>query len=99
MRVESTPLRMHTCFPMAWGTWATRWMISGLTFGLWVAPFQVSERSWVYEHHKDWLVHNQSGELIHIGKVHGKNSDEALRVGYDPSWRAGVSAFHLYHAD
>jgi hypothetical protein len=48
----------------------------GLTFGLWVAPFEVSERSWVYEHHKDWLVHNQSGELIHIGKVHGKNSDE-----------------------
>jgi hypothetical protein len=48
----------------------------GLTFGLWVAPFEVSERSWVYEHHKDWLVHNQSGELIHIGKVHGQNSDE-----------------------
>jgi hypothetical protein len=48
----------------------------GLTFGLWVAPFEVSERSWVYENHKDWLVHNQSGELIHIGKVHGKNSDE-----------------------
>ncbi len=48
----------------------------GLTFGLWVAPFEVSERSWVYEHHKDWLVHNQSGELIHIGKVHGKNSED-----------------------
>jgi hypothetical protein len=48
----------------------------GLTFGLWVAPFEVSERSWVYEHHKEWLVHNQSGELIHIGKVHGKDSDD-----------------------
>jgi hypothetical protein len=44
----------------------------GLTFGLWVAPFQVSERSWVYEHHKDWLVHNLNGEPIHIGSVGGK---------------------------
>jgi alpha-galactosidase len=44
----------------------------GLTFGVWVAPFQVSERSWVYEHHKDWLVHSREGEPIHIGKVGGK---------------------------
>jgi hypothetical protein len=44
----------------------------GITFGLWVAPFQVSERSWVYEHHRDWLVHNLAGEPIHIGKVGGK---------------------------
>jgi alpha-galactosidase len=44
----------------------------GLTFGLWVAPFQVSDRSWVYEHHKDWLVHNLEGEPIHIGTVGGR---------------------------
>jgi alpha-galactosidase len=44
----------------------------GITFGLWVAPFQVSERSWVYENHKDWLVRNLAGEPIHIGKVGGK---------------------------
>jgi alpha-galactosidase len=44
----------------------------GLTFGVWVAPFQVSDRSWVYEHHKDWLVHNHEGEPIHIGKLAGK---------------------------
>jgi alpha-galactosidase len=44
----------------------------GLTFGVWVAPFQVSDRSWVYEHHKDWLVHNREGEPIHIGKLAGK---------------------------
>lgn len=49
----------------------------GITFGLWVAPFQVSERSWVYEHHRDWLVHNLAGEPIHIGRVGGgKNFDE-----------------------
>jgi hypothetical protein len=47
----------------------------GLTFGLWVAPFQVSDRSWVYEHHRDWLVHNLRGEPIHIGRV-GGNGEE-----------------------
>jgi hypothetical protein len=44
----------------------------GLTFGVWVAPFQVSERSWVYEHHPDWLVHTREGNPVHIGKVGGK---------------------------
>jgi len=44
----------------------------GITFGLWVAPFQVSERSWVYQNHPDWLVHNLAGEPIHIGKVGGE---------------------------
>ena len=47
----------------------------GITFGLWVAPFEVSERSWVYEHHKDWLVQNLAGEPIHIGKVGPKTDD------------------------
>jgi hypothetical protein len=50
----------------------------GLTFGLWVAPFQVSDRSWVYEHHRDWLVRNLNGEPIHIGKVGGNSSFDEL---------------------
>jgi alpha-galactosidase len=41
----------------------------GLTFGLWTAPFEVSERAWVYQNHKDWLIHNAAGVLIHIGHV------------------------------
>jgi hypothetical protein len=41
----------------------------GLTPGIWTAPFEVSERSWVYEHHKDWLVHNAAGSPIHAGWV------------------------------
>ena len=41
----------------------------GLAFGLWTAPFEVSERAWVYQNHKDWLVHNAAGALIHIGYV------------------------------
>ena len=36
----------------------------GLTFGIWTAPFQVSSLSWVYEHYKDWLVHNAAGKPI-----------------------------------
>ena len=42
---------------------------NGLTFGVWTAPFEVSDRAWVYEHHKDWLLHNAAGQLIHIGNV------------------------------
>ena len=43
----------------------------GLTPGIWTAPFEVSERSWVYENHKDWLVHNAAGKPIHAGWVIG----------------------------
>ena len=41
----------------------------GLTPGIWTAPFEVSERSWVYENHKDWLVHNGAGQPIQAGWV------------------------------
>jgi alpha-galactosidase len=41
----------------------------GLEFGMWTAPFEVSERAWVYQNHKEWLVHNAAGSPIHIGYV------------------------------
>ena len=41
----------------------------GLTPGIWTAPFEVSERSWVYRHHPDWLVKNAAGKPIHAGSV------------------------------
>ncbi len=63
-------------FPRGVGYAAHQAENQGLTFGLWVAPFEVSERSWVYEHHKDWLVHNLAGETIHIGKVGGRGTDD-----------------------
>jgi alpha-galactosidase len=46
---------------------------NGLTFGVWTAPFEVSDRAWVYQNHKDWLLHNAAGELIHIGYVTDHN--------------------------
>ena len=41
----------------------------GLTPGIWTAPFEVSERSWVYQNHPDWLVKNGQGQPIHAGFV------------------------------
>lgn len=41
----------------------------GLTPGIWTAPFEVSERSWIYTHHPEWLVKNAHGQPIHIGTV------------------------------
>ena len=41
----------------------------GLTPGIWTAPFEVSQRSWIYESHQDWLVHNAAGQPIHAGWV------------------------------
>jgi len=41
----------------------------GLTFGIWTAPFEASERSWVFQNHKDWLVQNRAGQPIHLGHV------------------------------
>ena len=41
----------------------------GLTPGMWTAPFEVSERSWVLQHHPDWLVKNAAGRPIHAGTV------------------------------
>jgi alpha-galactosidase len=41
----------------------------GLVPAIWTAPFEVSERSWVYENHPDWLVKNGQGQPIHAGTV------------------------------
>jgi len=48
----------------------------GLTLGIWTAPFEVTRRAWVFEHHKDWLVHNAKGEPISMGRVGEQDSDE-----------------------
>ena len=41
----------------------------GLKVGVWTAPFEVGERAWIYQHHKDWLVHNAHGDPISIGNA------------------------------
>ncbi len=47
----------------------------GLTFGIWTAPFEVTSRAWIYEHHKDWLVHNAKGQPIPVGDVWDQKTD------------------------
>ena len=54
----------------------------GLTFGVWTAPFEVSERAWVYHNHPDWLVHNASGKPVHLGHV-TENKDQLYAL--DPT--------------
>ena len=41
----------------------------GLVPAIWTAPFEVSERSWVYQNLPDWLVKNANGQPIHAGTV------------------------------
>ena len=41
----------------------------GLVPAIWTSPFEVSERSWVYQNHLDWLVKNANGQPIHAGTV------------------------------
>lgn len=52
----------------------------GLSPGIWTAPFEVSERSWVYENHKDWLVHNAAGDPIHAGYVIAEEKLDPLYI-------------------
>jgi hypothetical protein len=65
-------------FPRGVGYIADLVRHDGLTFGLWTAPFEVSERAWVFETHPEWLLHNAAGQLIHIGYVTDKH--DALYV-------------------
>ncbi len=52
----------------------------GLSPGIWTAPFEVSDRSWVYENHKDWLVHNAAGNPIHAGYVIAEEKLDLLYI-------------------
>jgi alpha-galactosidase len=62
-----------TLFPKGLGYVANQVRGDGLTFGVWTAPFEVSDRASVYLNHKDWLLHNAAGQLIHIGYVTDHN--------------------------
>jgi len=61
-----------TLFPHGLGALEYKVRGLGLVPAIWTAPFEVSERSWVYETHPDWLVKNATGQPIHAGAVVGK---------------------------
>ena len=64
-----------TQFPDGMRFVAHRILEDGLRVGLWTAPFEVTNRAWVYEDHKDWLVHNAKGQPIPLGDVWGQHTD------------------------
>lgn len=60
----------------------------GLVPGIWTAPFEVSDRSWVYQHHQDWLVHNANGSPIHIGTVSDSKEEQFVLDCTNPGAQA-----------
>lgn len=67
----TTPDSAH--FPNGMAALERRILREGLIPGLWTAPFEVADRSWVYENHRDWLVRNAKGGPIRLGRVDGKD--------------------------
>lgn len=65
-------------FPDGLAAFEHRVLQLGLAPGLWTAPFEVSERAWVYQKHPEWLVHNNQGSPIHLGKTGGEDQLYAL---------------------
>jgi len=43
--------------------------------GIWVAPFVISEQSWVFKHHQEWLMKSADGNLKRIGPWPGEDTD------------------------
>jgi alpha-galactosidase len=64
-----------TLFPHGLGALEYKVRGLGLIPAIWTAPFEVSERSWVYQKHPDWLVKNAKGQPIHAGTV-VRNKDQ-----------------------
>jgi alpha-galactosidase len=64
-----------TQFPSGMSFVGRRITGDGLTFGIWTGAFEVTSRAWVYEHHKDWLVHNADGEPIPGRDVWNQKTD------------------------
>lgn len=69
-----------TNFPEGLAAFEEKVQRLGLTPGIWTAPFEISERSWVYEKHKDWLVHNAQGQPIHAGYVIAEREQDPLYI-------------------
>lgn len=76
-------------FPNGMGMLERRISRLGLTPGIWTAPFEVSERAWVYQHHPGWLLHDYQGKPIMIGYVH----DRADRLFVLDATNPGAQAY------
>jgi alpha-galactosidase len=64
----------------------------GLKFGIWVAPFRVSQRAYVYQEHPEWLVHDGNGKPIQIGFVEGSRDQLFVLDTTNPGAQAYLRA-------
>jgi hypothetical protein len=86
-----------TQFPDGMGFVAHHILKDGLTVGLWTAPFEVSSRAWVYEHHKDWLVHNAKGQPIPLKMCGSRTLIRFTRLIRPIQGRRNICARHTRH--
>ncbi len=49
----------------------------GLKPGLWIAPFLISEPTWVFQNHPEWLLKHPDGSLKRVGPWPDENTDWA----------------------
>ncbi len=84
-------------FPRGIGYIADLVRHDGLTFGLWTAPFEVSERAWVFQTHPEWLLHNAAGRA-HSYRLRDRQTRCAVCARHHQPRRAAVSAADLQHA-
>lgn len=59
-------------FPSGMGDLAARIQSTGRTPGLWLAPLLASPSSSLFKEHRDWLLHDDKGELVSAGFNWGK---------------------------
>ncbi|HUX45282.1 MAG TPA: glycoside hydrolase family 36 protein [Terracidiphilus sp.] len=61
---------MSSRFPDGMEKFEKKLQALGLTPAIWTAPFEVSDQAWVYQHHKDWLLHDYAGKPIQLTGSH-----------------------------
>ena len=62
-------------FPDGLKSFAEKIKELGLKPGIWIAPFVVSENTWVHKNHPEWLLKNADGSLKRIGPWPGEETD------------------------
>jgi len=62
-------------FPQGLKVFAGKVKELGLKPGIWIAPFVITENTWIYKNHPDWLLKNEDGSLKRIGPWPDENTD------------------------
>jgi hypothetical protein len=62
-------------FPQGLKSFAGKIKELGLKPGIWIAPFVISENTWVHKNHPEWLLKNEDGSLKRIGPWPDENTD------------------------